>query len=633
MPAPSTPAAPARTVLEDQVDSLEADLRAANEERANLVEQLRLRQRQLQEARKISAARPVAGRGLFPRLPSMLRRTQILPLALLCVPALRAQDCDLKIASLDVTGMPANNDSAGPSLSHDGRLVAYASAATDLVPGDTNGTVDCFVTDLDTGVAERISVTSTGAQANGIAWEPSISADGRHVAFLSYATNLDPKDTDAYQDVYVHDRVLKTTTLVSERYGSGAKAAGCPSLSISADGRWVAFLCTDNDVLPGVLGWNIFVRDTTLAATDLASVGPAGEVEGGGGAEPTISGDGRFVVFQNNKLSWGNAGPGAQSALWLRDRVLGTTTAITVTAGGELADCGFGSPALSHDGRYAAFWSCSSNLLPPDQPHGIYDIVRWDRITGEFRTVSKTYTGGGLASQSQHPGISADGTKVVYSTYAIGVTPGPQISPSPYLVDLETDTTRCVLWNPAGDIANQSSLDASISGDGRTVAFDSYASNLVRGITTNATQVYVRSCDKALPMAYCSPTKGTTGCTMRIGSKGDPSASAGSGFEVRVEHGPTQAPTLLYYGNSGPWGAFLVSGWMCVKSPVKRATAGTTGGAAACDGSWSLDFNSFVASGVDPALAPGAVVHLQAWARNGLGNGQVSDALAFVLEP
>lgn len=128
--------------------------------------------------------------------------------------------------------------------------MAYASIASDLVPGDTNGTVDCFVTDLQTGNAERVSVSSSGAQGNHISWEASISADGRFVVFLSHATNLDPKDTDGILDVYIHDRVAKTTTLVSERYGTSVKVSGCPTASVSADGRWVAFVCTDNDVLP-----------------------------------------------------------------------------------------------------------------------------------------------------------------------------------------------------------------------------------------------------------------------------------------------------------------------------------------------------------------------------------------------
>jgi hypothetical protein len=339
------------------------------------------------------------------------------------------------------------------------------------------------------------------------------------------------------------------------------------------------------------------------------------------------------VVFQNNQMSWGNAGPGAQDALWIRDRQLGTTTAITVTTNGKLAIGGFGTPALSYDGRYAVFWSAFSNILPPDQPHGIYDIVRWDRLTGEFKTVSKTYKGEGLGSEAGGCSISADGTKVAYYTYAIDVTTGPQLSPSPYLVDMITDTTRSPALNAAGDIPNVSILSAAISGDGRTTAFASYASNLVRGITTNATQIYVRSCDKALPMAYCTSLKGTTGCNVRLGSTGDPSASAGAGFAVRVENAPARAPVLLFYGTSGPWGDLLPQGWLCVKSPLSRAAAGLSAGGAECAAGWSLDFNAFAASGVDPALGPGAVVHLQAWTRNAAGDAQFSDALALVLEP
>lgn len=556
-------------------------------------------------------------------------------LVLVCLSAreVSAQECTLEVASLNTAGLPANNDSGDPSLSFDGRFVAYASVASDLVQGDTNLIIDCFVTDRRTGVAERVSVTTAGVQANGPSFAPRLSADGRFVVFLSDATNLDPKDVDPIRDVYMHDRLTKVTTLVSERFGTGLKSVGCQEAEVSDDGRMVVFMCTDNDVLPGVLGWNTFVRDTWLGATELASVGPAGQIEGGGGYSPSISGDGRFVAFVNGLITWGNPGPNAQTAIWLRDRELGTTTAVTLTSTGEIPDCGFGSPSLSHDGRYAVFSSCSSNLLPLSQPHGVYDAVRWDRWTGEYKTVSKSPIGTGLQNIVQDPYVSADGTKVVYFTGAGNATTGSQRSNNLVLVDLITDTSRSLMWNEAGDIANSASTFPAVSGDGRTAAFDSYASNLLRGTLTNATQVYVRSCDTALPMAYCTPAKGSTGCTMRIGSTGGPSASAGSGFDVRLEHAPAQAPLLLFYGTSGPWGTPFGSGYLCVKAPVKRAVAGTSGAGANCALPWSTDFNAFVASGIDPELGPGAVVHLQGWARNSAGESQLSDGLALVLEP
>jgi len=563
----------------------------------------------------------------------MIRTTTAILLVGALFADLNAQDCTLEVVSLNMSGKPGNNGSASESISYDGRFVVFASSATDLVPGDTNGKVDTFVVDRRTGIVERVSVSSSGVQANGTCWEGRISADGRFVSFLSQATNLDPKDTDIVQDVYLHDRIAKTTVLISERLGTGFKSMGCTSANVSADGRWVAFQCTDSDVLPGVPAWNTFVRDTWLDTTELASIGPAGQVEGGASAEPHMSGDGRFVAFYNGKLNWGTPSVGAQSAVWLRDRMLGTTTLVSSTASGEISDCLVGQPSVSHDGRYVAFQSCSSNLLPPDEPHGIYDIVRWDRITGEFTTASTTFTDEGVSAVAGRPDISADGTKVVYYTGSVEVTPGPQISPSVYLSDLATGTSRNLQSNSAGDIGNAGTITGGISGDGRSAVFTSHSTNLVRGLTTNADQVYVRSCDKALPMAYCVSTKGSTGCTMRIGSIGDPSASAGTGFQVRLEKPPARAPLLVFYGTSGDWGTPYGAGWLCVKSPLKRAVAGASGAGASCAATWSTDFNAFVASGVDGDLVAGAVVHLQGWARNSAGEGQLSDALALVLEP
>ena len=557
----------------------------------------------------------------------------IVLLAALPAPVVLAQDCDLSIASLATSGKPGNLPSGGPSLSFNGRFVAFTSSATDLVAGDTNGQVDCFVADRRSGIVERVNLSSSGAQANGFSTEAKVSEDGHFVVFLSKATNLDPKDTDTVSDVYLHDRVTQTTVLVSERLGSGIKLDGCIKAEVSGNGRYVVFLCADTDVLPGVPAWNAYVRDTWSGTTEVVSIGPAGQMDAASGYSPDISDDGRFVVFLSTILSWGTPSTGAQTGLWLRDRQLGTTVAITLTPSGEIANCGFGEPAISGDGRYVAFWSCSSNLLPPSEPHGIYDIVRWDRLSGEMIAVSSTYTNQGNPSGAGLPGISNDGTKVVFYSGYDQVTPGPPAPQSVYLTDLETKTTRNLQSNAAGDLGNASTLWSTISGDGRTAAFDSYSINLVRGITTNATQVYVRSCDTALPMTYCVPTKGSTGCAMRVGSIGTPSASAGSGFQVRLEKAPAQAPLLLFYGTSGDWGTPYGAGWLCVKSPLKRAVAGASAAGANCAAPWSTDFNAYVAAGVDGDLVAGAVVHLQGWARNSAGEGQLSDALALVLEP
>src|SRR5262245_8151452 len=118
--------------------------------------------------------------------------------------------------SLSSGGAATNGDCTyRPSVSADGRFVAFVSVGTNLVPGDTNGSLDVFVRDRQTGTTERVSVSSGGAQANGISYQPSISADGRYVAFVSDAAGLVTGDTNGTWDVFVRDRQLGTTERVS----------------------------------------------------------------------------------------------------------------------------------------------------------------------------------------------------------------------------------------------------------------------------------------------------------------------------------------------------------------------------------------------------------------------------------
>jgi Tol biopolymer transport system component len=145
--------------------------------------------------------------------------------------------------SVRSNGDQANNRrSEAPSISADGRSVAFVSLASNLVAGDTNGKADVFVHDLTTGTTSRVSVRSNGNQANHPCLDPSITADGRYVAFRSGATNLVPGDTNGVKtDIFVHDRTTATTSRVSVR-SNGNQANGYSfAPSLSADGRFVAF--------------------------------------------------------------------------------------------------------------------------------------------------------------------------------------------------------------------------------------------------------------------------------------------------------------------------------------------------------------------------------------------------------
>jgi Tol biopolymer transport system component len=154
--------------------------------------------------------------------------------------------------SLAPGGTQANNASSSPAVSADGGYVAFTSSASNLVTGDTNRTNDVFVRELQTGATSRASVGSSGTQANDWSYKPSVSADGRYVAFASYASSLVPGDTNATNDIFVHDRQTGATSRVS--VGPSGTQANHWSFgpSLSADGKYVAFESTATNLVPGI---------------------------------------------------------------------------------------------------------------------------------------------------------------------------------------------------------------------------------------------------------------------------------------------------------------------------------------------------------------------------------------------
>jgi len=220
-------------------------------------------------------------------------------------------------------GTQSNHDSYNPSISANGRYVAFESEATNLVSGDTNNFRDIFVHDRQTGQTTRVSVASDGTQANGHSFDPSISADGRYVVFESLASNLVSGDTNDHQDIFVHDRQTGQTTRVS--VASDGTQANDHSFdpSISADGRYVAFISfasnlvggdTEPPILPSTtslpnnpasqgrgVSSQVFVHDRQTGATTLVSVAIDGSEGNGHSEEVSISADGRYVAFR----SWG----------------------------------------------------------------------------------------------------------------------------------------------------------------------------------------------------------------------------------------------------------------------------------------------------------------------------------------
>jgi len=282
-----------------------------------------------------------------------------------------------EMVSVDSAGIEANNSSNDPTISADGRYVAFESGATNLVADDTNGEGDVFVHDRQTGATERVSVDSQGAQVNDDSNDPAISVDGRYVAFVSYATNLVPGDTNDKRDIFVHDRQTEVTERVSVDSVGNEGDDTSYSPAISADGRYVAFVSYATNLVPvdtdacvhATYHWNcedVFVHDRETGVTEKVSVDSAGNEANKESANPAISGGGRYVAFHSEASNLVPSDTNHSEDVFVHDRQTGATELVSVDSAGNQGLCWSKYPAITADGRYVAFDSCVENLVPGD---------------------------------------------------------------------------------------------------------------------------------------------------------------------------------------------------------------------------------------------------------------------------
>ncbi len=405
--------------------------------------------------------------------------------------------------SVDSSGNQGNNYSAAPSISADGRYVAFASDASNLVPDDTNRASDIFVRDLQTGTTRRVSLDSSGIQGNGQSFNASITADGRYVAFESSASNLVSGDTNGETDIFVRDLQTNTTRRVSLD-SSGIQSNDFSDLAeISADGRYVAFESQASNLVSGDTNGetDIFVRDLQTNTTTGVSVDSSGIPGNNVSGEPSISADGRFVGFLSYASNLVPDDTNYTGDIFVRDLQLGTTRRVSVDSSGNQGNNYSGAYlSISADGRYVAFSSTASNLVPGDT-NGREDVFVRDLQTNTTRRVSLDSSGNQGNNYSASPSISADGRYVAFLSDASNLVPDDtNVSRDVFLRDLQTNTTRRVSLDSSGIQSNGDSYGLSISADGRYVAFYSAASNLVPDDTNGAFDVFVTDIAATSPL-------------------------------------------------------------------------------------------------------------------------------------
>jgi len=445
-----------------------------------------------------------------------------LALATVLLDASHSNAAETTRVSVNSAGAQGNLQSRNPSTSADGRYVAFFSLASNLVPGDTNNTLDVFVRDRLAGTISRASFSSAGAQANDESFDPSISADGRYVAFGSSASNLVPGDTNNNEDIFVRDRLAGTTSRVSVS-SAGAQGNNLSKLaSISADGRYVAFESIATNLVPGDTNGtsDVFVRDRLAGTTSRVSVSSAGAQGNDESFDPSISADGRYVAFVSSASNLVPVDTNNNKDIFIRDRLAGTTSRVSFSSTGAPGNNLSENPSISADGRYVAFVSSASNLVPGDT-NGLPDIFVRDRLVGTTTRVSVSSAGVQGNNMSERPSISADGRYVAFGSIASSLVPGDTNSSyDVFLRDRLAGTTSRASFSSAGAQGNEGSNLPSISADGRYVVFISVASNLVPGDTNSSYDVFVRDrlLNKSLSAdiqtsVYSKPASVTKGAT------------------------------------------------------------------------------------------------------------------------
>jgi Tol biopolymer transport system component len=345
------------------------------------------------------------------------------------------------LVSSDKTGISGNQSSQQPVLSGDGSYIAFSSFASNLVPGDTNGTADVFVKNVLTGNIERVSVASDGSQGDGENYAPSISADGRYVAFLSTASNFFPGDSASSWDIFIHDRQTGQTKHVDSGVHGGDSNNGP---SISGDGRYVAYAKTviESPIFtsdPFYSGTHVFIYDQQTGGYDCASnyyvdgtLGLLFFSGDGASGYPSISGNGRYVAYTSLATNLVSGDTNGVRDVFVYDRSLIFNTQIPRVSVASDGTQGNGAvtdlerPSISSDGRFVAFSSSASNLMPTDT-NGFPDTFVHDMATGQTLRVSVSASGleaNGSSSDGVLVSISANGGYVVFSSGASNLVPG-----------------------------------------------------------------------------------------------------------------------------------------------------------------------------------------------------------------
>jgi hypothetical protein len=428
-------------------------------------------------------------------------------IAALVVGSLASAQVETVRSSVDSSGIEGNDSSGadwndgqmGAVISADGHVVAFASRASNLVSGDMNGMWDVFVHDMVSGLTERISVDSSGAEADGDSSWPALSSDGVIVTFTSSATNLIGNDTNGSGDVFVHDRSTGLTELVSMDSNGVQGNHWSDSPSMSTDGQIIAFSSSSSNLVAsdtnGVI--DIFVRNRSTGVTERVSVDSTGTESDGESRFPAVSADGLIVSFASAATNLVVGDSNGVDDVFTGDLATGITDRVSVDSTGTQgnSNSGWSGPSpLSSNGQVVAFASDASNLVAGDT-NKKRDIFVRDRAGGTTEIVSVNSLGVEGNGNSDLPAVSADGQNVAFESDASRLVAGDGNGCRDVFVHhRQGGFTERVSVDSSGAESSWLSIQSSMSADGYLVMFENPGSDLIIGDNNGAWDVFANGC-------------------------------------------------------------------------------------------------------------------------------------------
>ncbi|MHB1955440.1 MAG: beta strand repeat-containing protein [Sulfobacillus sp.] len=446
----------------------------------------------------------------------------------------------VQLVSQSNSGAQANTGGtvASNSLSASSRLVVFSSTSTNLSPGATAGNPEVYVRDLQASTTTLVSISNSGAVADSWCYGGNISADGNFVEFSSLADNLYPGSIlNAVSGIYVRD-LTHGATEREDLAPDGIPSNGNSTLGvISGDGRFVAFISTATNLISGGSGTQAYLRDRKTGETVLISSAPDGTAGNGNTSSLAISADGRYVGFVSNATNLVSANTGGLYQAFVRDMVNGMTSLVSSSSSGTPAnssvidDAGAYPPAISADGRYIAFSSYATNLVPqPTNGNSSHNFV-YDRQTQQMSLVDVDSVGTPLGVASYiDAAMSTDGRFIAFYGF-------DQV----LVRDTVESQTAVVSLAVSGQAGNNSTWGWNIGLGGSGVVFASTATNLVSNDSNNAADVFVAS----------NPFVGSV--SLNSVSLGTPSIAGGSvatGTVTLTNPAPAGGATVSVWSNN-----------------------------------------------------------------------------------